>query len=155
VCIGGVTSASANGRRHQPRLARIGRGMSASGKRHPPTACNISQDLHTSVVACVHRLGNISRGLRASASLRQPTKGSTSQGLHASDVACTHLASDVGQRPAAASKAGTHQPWRVHISWATLPVAFPHPSSDIVRGMRASKRRYWPTVGSISHGMPA
>ena len=129
--------------------------MCASGKRRPPTVCYISQDLHTSVVACVQRLGNIRRVLRASASLRRPTKGSISQGLHPYDVACTQMASDVGQRLAAASKVGTHQPWRVHIDRATLAVAFPHPSSDIVRGMRASKRRYWPTVGSISHGIPA
>jgi len=65
------------------------------------------------------------------------------------------MASDVGQRLAAASKAGTHQPWRVHIGRATLAVAFPHPSSDIVRGMRASERRHWPKAGSISQGMPA
>jgi len=71
---------------------------------------------------------------------RCPTACGISQGLHASDVACADLANDVGHRLAATAKACTHQPWCVHIGWASPVAACAHrpTAGDIVQGLDTS-----------------
>ncbi|KAG5614856.1 hypothetical protein H5410_014680 [Solanum commersonii] len=59
------TSVATCAHRHQPRPARIRRGMCTSSKRRWLMTCSISQVLHASTLACAHQLGDIDRGLGA------------------------------------------------------------------------------------------
>jgi hypothetical protein len=104
---------------------------------HRPTTFVISQGLHASIVACVHRLGDIGRGLRASTMRHRQKIGDIIQGLHALDVACAHLVNAVGQRHAESTNAFTHQPWCVRIGWAPPTKACAHrpTTGDIGQGL--------------------
>ncbi|KAH0732696.1 hypothetical protein KY289_003884 [Solanum tuberosum] len=139
--------------RHQPRNARIGRGLCASGKRRRPTTCNISQGLHTSVVTCEHRLGDIIRGLRASIRLHRPWPVRISQATSANgrqyqprppriNVACAHRLGDIGRGLCASTR--RHRPTTSSISQGLH-------ASDLVCAHRVKRRR--PTVGNISQGL--
>jgi len=128
---------STNGRRHQPRHARINRGVCASGKRRRPTAFSINQGLHASVVACAHRLSVTGRDLRASAH------------------ACTHQLWHVRiwQTSSANSMqhACTYQSWPMRIGWATSVVTCAHrpTAGEIGQGLHASTVVYTLRLGDI------
>ena len=129
--------ASTNGKRHQPRHARINRDVCASGKQHRPTACSINQGLHASVVACAHRLGVTGRDLRALAH------------------ACTHQLWHVRiwQTSSANSMqhACTYQSWPMRIGWATSVVTCAHrpTAGEIGQGLHASTVVYTLRLGDI------
>jgi len=125
-------------RQHQPRPARIGRGMWASGKRRRPTSDGFSQGLHASPFACTHRSVDVGRGQPASPFSCPKRSVDVARGVPASPFACTHCSVDVGRGLPASPFACAHRSVDVGRGLAASAFACPHRSVDVGRGVPAS-----------------
>ncbi|KAG5610865.1 hypothetical protein H5410_022146 [Solanum commersonii] len=162
----------ANRRRYQLWLARIGCNMCVSGKLRRPTAGGISQGLHASNVACLHRASNIGKWQATSAKActhrmrgtrqdRQVTPvGRPSPRLARIDVAyvrdgqaisakaCTRLtrhARDRKRRPTLRQRSTKARDASMRVSRDRDKQRRPM-ASNIIQGLHASKRvARWPT----------
>ena len=113
-CVRIWQTTSAIGMQHQPRPARLTRGVCASAGRHRPWPARIGQGLHASTMASAHLANDVSQQHAAC--------------LHVSAVAIAHRLVDIGRDLRASSYGRQNRPRPTRINHGVYASAGRHRS---------------------------